>query len=401
MSAAEGDGASRRPGQLGHRLPFGLPRPNSPLVLLWHPGQHHARPGPRPAGRRPGPRPPSRGCACAAVTTSAPRPAAQGSNASLTSVCISRETSRATFPATPAASASAAGNLNHAGAVGVPGQHRYLEAEFGGQRLHDGGGRAAPTPPACRPVPRVAPPGGGGGPRSRTSPTSTTATNHPAAFRPKVVGEACCSRVRAAMGVDRYRSARVAAAAASRARSSSTRSSTRRSTSIRAVSSTSWLVAPKCAHRTASAGSWRRSSATRGMTGLAPRRAAWPRAAGLTTISRQRCAMAVAASDGTRPSSASARARAASKSSMAATQARSEVASASSSVVNIGPNRPPAGSSPGGKEDRLLIALEVDIETVRRGPRLALRNQAASERRRPPTLANTGSVSLSASSSEK
>ena len=214
----------------------------------------------------------------------------------------------------------------------------------------------------------------------RALPTSITATSHPAALRPKVVGEACCSRVRAAMRVDRCCSARAAAAADRRATSPRTRSITRRNTSISAVSSTSWLVAPKCTHLATSGGSCRRNSATRGMAGLAPRRPARPRAEGSMSMSWQPRTMAAAALVGTRPTSASAVARAASNSSMEATQARSEVASISSSVLNTGPNRPLAGS-PGGKEHRLLVALQPNVEAVRGAVGWARCHQPAHERR--------------------
>ncbi len=84
-------------------------------------------------------------------------------------------------------------------------------------------------------------------PRTRKAPlrASTTATSQPAAFSPNVVGTACCSSVRPAIGVSRCVSASRAQAAATPASSSAISASARRATSIAAESTMSWLVAPK------------------------------------------------------------------------------------------------------------------------------------------------------------
>ena len=99
---------------------------------------------------------------------------------------------------------------------------------------------SAPTgPPSCtaRPVDCASP---------RRSRSCARATAQRAIFRPAVIGSAGCSSVRPSIGVARCSCARRASerTVASRARSVSSRH-VRRQSAI-AVSSTSWLVAPKC-----------------------------------------------------------------------------------------------------------------------------------------------------------
>src|SRR5438309_8928113 len=67
--------------------------------------------------------------------------------------------------------------------------------------------------------------------------------------------------------------------------------------------------------------------------------------------------MPSAALDGMRPMRASARASAASTSSIACTQARSDTVASITSVLRLGPK-----SASDGKEDRLLFALQPDVE---------------------------------------
>src|SRR5437868_14009203 len=67
--------------------------------------------------------------------------------------------------------------------------------------------------------------------------------------------------------------------------------------------------------------------------------------------------MPSAAVDGMRPIRDSARASAASTSSIACTQARSDTVASITSVLRLGPN-----SASDGKEHRLLLALQPDVE---------------------------------------
>ena len=67
-----------------------------------------------------------------------------------------------------------------------------------------------------------------------------------AAFQPKVIGVAACSRVRPAIGVSRWRSASTATALPRRTSAASSKVAARPSCSTSAVSTTSWLVAPQC-----------------------------------------------------------------------------------------------------------------------------------------------------------
>ena len=81
-------------------------------------------------------------------------------------------------------------------------------------RARPGGGRRRATagPPAlaprsrrvCPQLHRAARPGARSAPEPGGCLASSTATSQPAAFNPNVVGTACCSRVRAAIGVDRW-----------------------------------------------------------------------------------------------------------------------------------------------------------------------------------------------------
>ena len=109
------------------------------------------------------------------------------------------------------------------------------------------------TPPSPKPASVPAAPPSCAASRSRETCSSrarasTTAVSQPAALRPNVVGTACCRSVRATIGVSRCSRASAAAAAATRSASASTSASARRETSIAAVSTMSWLVAPRCTY---------------------------------------------------------------------------------------------------------------------------------------------------------
>ena len=102
---------------------------------------------------------------------------------------------------------------------------------------------------------------------SRTR-ASTIAVSQPAALRPNVVGTACCRSVRATISVSRCSLASAAAAAATSSASASTSASARRETSIAAVSTMSWLVAPRWTWRAASSPTEPASARTRGSARL-------------------------------------------------------------------------------------------------------------------------------------
>ena len=138
--------------------------------------------------------------------------------------------------------------LGDAHAVRVPGHRRLGEVELPGEECRD----LDPTVTQRRERP-----GGSAELRCETpirelasrARASSTATSHPAALSPNVVGTACCSSVRPAIGVSRCVRASVAQASATPPSSASTSPSALRATSIAAVSITSWLVAPRCTHR--------------------------------------------------------------------------------------------------------------------------------------------------------
>ncbi len=166
---------------------------------------------------------------------------------------------------------------------------------------------------------------------------------HPAATAPKVVGNACCSRVRPAMGVSRCSAARERRHAAAWSRSARTTSPARRERSIAAVSMTSWLVAPWCTWRAASASTVRTrsvSSLTSGITGLPPPAAASPSAPVSYSSGSHAPATASACAGAIRPVSARERANAASVSSSARSQAVSSVHGPTGPRVRTPSNRP-------------------------------------------------------------
>ena len=237
----------RRGQQVAQRLPLGVPRAGGALVLVGH-----AR---RAAWRRA----PERGSAPARAEIAADR------------VALVRQRRRAAAPGRA---------LAHLADLGLREQHdvaRDLADRAGGGaeragQLGDARARRCATAAPARPAraraasrasdveARVAERGqrarraaelDGEAPlahvrearrRPRRAPTS-----QPAALRPKVIGSACCSSVRPAIGVSRCAlGQRGRRASAAPRRSSSSGPSARRATSIAAVSRTSWLVAPRC-----------------------------------------------------------------------------------------------------------------------------------------------------------
>ena len=96
--------------------------------------------------------------------------------------------------------------------------------------------------------------------------------------------------------------------------------------SMRPVSSTSWLVAPRWTKGRADSGTAAVNWRTRGLTGLPALTACRPISAGSIVRPEAAVSMAVAASAGTRPSPACAAASVTSNRSIAASSARSEIA---------------------------------------------------------------------------
>ena len=85
----------------------------------------------------------------------------------------------------------------------------------------------------------------------RSSYASRTPVSHCAALSPNVVGTACWVSVRATIGVPRWLSTSRPAAAICPRSSSLTRTTASPAQIISAVSTTSWLVRPRCSHRAA------------------------------------------------------------------------------------------------------------------------------------------------------
>ena len=102
---------------------------------------------------------------------------------------------------------------------------------------------------------------------------SRTPVSHWAALSPKVVGTACWVRVRPTMTVPRWATISAASRSACPRMSVWIWATASWAISISAVSSTSWLVSPRCSQRAASgcsSSSEERSSPTSPMTGLPP-----------------------------------------------------------------------------------------------------------------------------------
>ena len=179
-------------------------------------------------------------------------PPASPSAASPTSVCASSCTSSAIFAAHAGSRPERGAELGDAAPVGVPREGRNGQPELARVGLEHGNPPVAEprerAPPRRRAVPRAVRDGRG---RAHAR-APTTATSQPAAFRPNVVGTACWRSVRAAIGVERCSRASVAQAAATRSASPRIVPSAARATSIAAVSTTSWLVAPRCTQEEAS-----------------------------------------------------------------------------------------------------------------------------------------------------
>ncbi len=201
----------------------------------------------------------SAGTRCAAASTTAelmglrlcgivdepPRPAAAGSNASPTSVCIISETSRAILPSVPTSNPSVVATSATRSRCVCQGTSGSTKSRSFASATET----ASPCSPSEASVP-VAPPNCSTATRGRRASIRTRclsmALKFPAALRPSVTGVACCSHVLPLCAVRACVCASVASAVDSVARSPETRSSAARSCSTSPVSIASWLVAPQC-----------------------------------------------------------------------------------------------------------------------------------------------------------
>ena len=244
-----------------------------------------------------------------------------------TSDWASRVTSRAILPRTPVTPA-------HAPAISVIRSRSVCQGTVGVCRPSSAASSAATSGPRSPSADRVpaAPPNWTASrlaaTRSSAVAASSRPVSQPAATRPKVTGTACWSRVRPIMMVSRCTAARRAAAAAAAARSSEITPSAWRASSMAAVSTMSWLVAPWCTAPAGPGGSIRVSARTSAGTGLPVSAACRPSSAASNASARAAVVTAAPAPGAAIPACSSARARAASVSSMACSQAWSEVSTA-------------------------------------------------------------------------
>ena len=179
---------------------------------------------------------------------------------------------------------------------------------------------------------------------------SSTLVSQPAATRPKVTGTACWRSVRPIMIEDRCVAASPAAASAARARSACMTSMARLASSIAAVSTMSWLVAPRCTALTAVWGTCRASARASPGTGFPVSAASPPSSFGSKFSALAAAVTASPEPAGASPARSSARASPASASSIACSHA---VSSASTPPrAKTPPNSPRAfGSSWSGMSE--------------------------------------------------
>ena len=214
-------------------------------------------------------------CLCGIVDDPPPRP----SRTSPTSVWLSRTTSRATLAraphvcaSAPASAATRARSVCHGSAGAGRSSCAAIASRTAMPRLPSDA-RLPAAPPSCtaRRSRRTT---------SSRSDAASSAIIQPAATRPNVVGTACWSSVRPAIGVARCTRASAAAANAAPSTSAVSATSARRATSIIAVSITSWLVAPRCTWPRPGSSTRAVSAATSGPAGLPIDGACAPIAAG-------------------------------------------------------------------------------------------------------------------------
>ncbi len=266
--ADRGDRGAGEAEQLREGLGLGLPGARGALLLAGHRGEEGRRPGPGCGGRRRSRRPRRSGCASAAGSTSRrPLPLRRAHRPR-----SGRGGRRRCRPCPPRRPPRREPRRARRRGSGWPARGSAAPAGRAD-------GRAPRRPPAPRPpsearVP-TAPPNWIARRSSRTAASRTAASSsppsQPAARRPKVIGSACWSRVRPAARSPRWRSASAAAASPAASRSASNGSSARFATSIAAVSTTSWLVAPRWSTAFASSERFARSCFSSAGTGVPSR----------------------------------------------------------------------------------------------------------------------------------
>ena len=152
-----------------------------------------------------------------------PRPSPEGSASSAISVCACRQISRAILPSVPVQRPRAAAISTMRSRWVCQGIAGRVKCSCSDNAF----ATAGPRPERAASVP-TAPPNCTARLRVRNSDRRERwrriASSHPATIKPNVVGRACCIHVRAATGVARYLSARIARVADRRARSWSTSS---------------------------------------------------------------------------------------------------------------------------------------------------------------------------------
>ena len=213
---------------------------------------------------------------------------------------------------------------------------------------------------------RAADLGGKGSAADGRRTASRTPVSQPAALSPKVVGTACWVSVRATIGVSRCSSTRPASGSTCARRSTAEPRRRRRgATSISAVSSTSWLVRPRCSH-------------ARGVGVASPERVAQQRdqrhrrvAAGLGVRGEPRRSssgvhqageVGRGAVRGATPASTSASSQAASTATIAAQEGRVRERGRRRARRPARSRSAMASVSRIGEEDGLALALEADVE---------------------------------------
>ena len=213
-----------------------------------------ARPGAARAARRTSTE--STGLAFCGIVEDPPRPSTAGSASSPISGRASSSTSLAMWPQRVGGPDQRVGVPGERGAAGVPrgarGRGRACGPSSATRNCAASASPASSTDarPACRRHRRPA--AGSAGPR-RSSRASSTPWSHWAALSPKVIGTACWVSVRPAITSSRCRSARRASAVDLRVELREHAGRRRRAAhSTSAVSSTSWLVRPRCSQRAAS-----------------------------------------------------------------------------------------------------------------------------------------------------
>ena len=265
------------------------------------------------------------------------------------------------------------------GPGGVPGRSTGRGRSAGGDSPASAGappragvGQRRGSSTAAAMVPAAPPTWTGSTSAATSSYASSTPVSQPAALRPNVVGTACWVSVRAdhGRGAVLSRPGGRGSRPGPLQRGAHGRVIASRAQSISAVSTTSWLVSPRCSHRAASGRCPRarsRSSATSGIAGLPPLSAS---AASRSSRSRRRPGRQVAPRPPPArcPADTAPRARRSSTSTIAASTAASE-------------NRSPARSSPGHRRSAMPVSV-ADRRGRRSRPRPAAGCRSGSRARR-------------------